>query len=1048
MAKKLLSALLCAMLILSSVVMAGAASTDKSVTGDTKYATAARELDNNYGYNGNDLGATYSKESTTFKVWAPTATKIKLNLFNTGSDDEENAKKLGSYNLEKLNIATNDEAEKFTGVWTVTVNGDLKNKYYTYSITATNVTGEKTATTKETADVYSVATGVNGKRSMICDLSDTNPDGWAEDKHVVLDRNTQSSVWEVHVKDFSYNENSGVSEKNRGKYLAFTENGTTLNGEGNVSTCIDYLKELGITTVQINPFYDFGSVDETGASTQFNWGYDPVNYNVPEGSYSSNPYDGNVRIKECKQMIQALHNAGISVVMDVVYNHTYSADSCFERTVPNYYYRMNKDGSYSNGSGCGNETASENLMYRNYMVQSCLYWVNEYHVDGFRFDLMALHDTETMNIIRAELDKVNPNLTTWGEGWTGGSSTYPSTTCTGAAFKQAKQSNASYLDPRVAFFNDGVRDGLKGKVFGKTSTGWVQGTEGSYQAVAYGVLANTKNGNWRAQQPSQTVTYASCHDNQTLWDRLCDSQNLGNYFRVRHPLIVSENKLVGGMLAMSQGVTFMLAGEEMGRSKDNDENSYSSPATLNMIDWSQVSVNADIVSYYKGMLGIRKAFSPLTDNTKASSEKYRIYTGYKNPSPVYAGVWENDTEGEWHKLAVIANASSTEKEYTLEELDGVNEWVVIANNEQAGVSKISENGKKFKLPAKSMIVAVDKESYESVPVTDTKGYVNVKNVNAVTGEVIDSYTISGTVGSKYSVSVPTGIDKSFELKGITGDMNGVFTEGTKDVVLNYGYYVPESCKADINGDDKSNILDATFMQKALAHAVEITSTQAKAADITCDGVFDINDVTMYQRSLAKMNVATGKVVVNYINKATDKPVIESVEYTGRVGETYKPRKASVLGYAVDETMLPEESVTVPYGTKEISFYYVEAESNVTIHIKHSGAKTWDPSLWIWGMAEGDNTGKQYNDKKSWPGVTLTEKDAKGWYSRSFTADKGDDSYGIVVSDDGSPQSMDCTGFTQNELWFVIDDEKAGLNLRVYEVNPDDNPDAEPIFTTY
>ncbi len=1048
MAKKLLSALLCAMLILSSVVMAGAASTDKSATGDTAYATAARQLDNEYGYNGNDLGATYSKESTTFKVWAPTATSIKLNLYNTGSDTEENAKKLGSYNLEKLsNIATNDEDQKFTGIWTVTVSGDLKNKYYTYTITAKNVTGSKTSSNKETPDVYSVATGVNGKRSMICDLSDTDPEGWDKDTHVVQKRNTQSSVWEVHVKDFSYNENSGVSEENRGKYLAFTENGTTLNGEGNVSTCIDYLKELGITTVQINPFYDYGSVDESGASSQFNWGYDPVNYNVPEGSYSSNPYDGNVRIKECKQMIQALHNAGISVVMDVVYNHTYSADSCFERTVPNYYYRMKADGSYSNGSGCGNETASENLMFRNYMVQSCLYWVNEYHVDGFRFDLMALHDTETMNIIRDELDKVNPGLTTWGEGWTGGTSTYPSTTCTGAAFKQAKQSNASALDPRVAFFNDGVRDGLKGKVFGSTSTGWVQGTEGSYQAVAYGVLANTKNGNWRSQQPSQTVTYASCHDNQTLWDRLCASQNLDDYFRVRHPLIVSENKLTGGMLAMSQGVNFMLAGEEMGRSKDNDENSYSSPATLNMLDWSQVSTNADIVSYYKGMLDIRKAFSPLTDDTKASSEKYRIYTGYKNPSAVYAGVWDNDTEGEWNKLAVIANSASTEKEYTLDELDGVKDWVIIANDRIAGVSKISENGKKFTLPAKSMIVAVDKESFESVPATDKSGYVNVKNVNVASGKIIDSYTIKGTIGSKYSVSIPTGIDKSFELKSITGDMNGVFSEGTKEVVLYYGYYVPESCKSDINGDGKSNILDATYMQKALAHIVELDDNQSKLADVTCDGVFDINDVTMYQKNIAKINVATGVVIVNYLDKATNKPIIGSVEYTGRVGEEFKPNKASILGYAVDETQLPEESVLVPYGDKEINFFYDEAESNVSLHVKHSGTKTWEPSLWIWGMFDGDDSGNSYNDRQEWPGVTLTEKDEKGWYTRSFTADEEDDSYAFVVSNDGSPQSMDCAGFTQNELWIVIDDSKDGVNLSVYDVNPDDNPGAKPVLKT-
>lgn len=1039
MAKKILSTLLCAILVLSSVVMASAATTSKSSTGDTEYATACKAIDAEYAYNGNDLGANYTPTSTTFKVWAPTATSVKLNRFATGSDSEEGAKKLGTTDLEKLM-----DGDKFTGVWTCKIDGDIKNTYYTYTIDAKNVTGKK-STTKETADVYSVATGVNGKRSMVCDLSDTNPEGWDKDSHVVNDRNTQSSVWEVHVKDFSYNKNSGVSDAHRGKYLAFTETGTTLNNEGKLSTCIDYLKELGITTVQINPFYDFGSVDETGGDSQFNWGYDPVNYNVPEGSYSTNPYDGNVRIKECKQMIQALHNAGISVVMDVVYNHTYSADSCFERTVPNYYYRMKSDGTYSNGSGCGNETASETQMYRNYMLQSCLYWVNEYHVDGFRFDLMALHDVETMNLIRDKMDEVDSRLTTWGEGWTGGTSVYPSTTCTGATFKQAKQANAGSLNPRIAFFNDGVRDGLKGGVFGKKNAGWLQGVNASYKEVTYGVLANTKNGNWTAQQPSQCVTYDSCHDNQTLWDRLCDSQALTDYFRKRNTVLVAQNKIAGGMLSMSQGVTFMLAGEEMGRSKDNDENSYSSSPTLNMLDWEQVKTNADIVSYYKGMLKIRKCFSPLTDDTTKSSADYLLYSGSKDPSAVYAGVWKNNTEGEWKNLAVLANVGDKEIEYTLEEKTGINEWVVIANDQYAGTKAICENGKKFKIPARSMIVAVDKESFNSAAITSDQGVVNIKHINSVTGELIEQYAVTGTIGTGYSVSVPSSIGREFDFKDVQGNMDGTFTEKDQDVIVNYGYYVPNSAKADINGDGKSDINDPTYMQKALAKMVTLTDEQTELADTNYDGVFDINDVAMYQKALAKMNVSTGTVIVNYLNKDTNEKVKKSVEYVGRAGEDYEINKASILGYAIDETQLPPESVKVPLGVREINIFYKETVSDINIYVKHSGSGSWNPCVWVWGAINGSDSGSNYCKNKTWPGDELTEKNEKGWYTESFTAKSSDDAYNFLISDNSSPQSVDFKGFTQSNLWVVIDDSKGGVSLIVYDVNPDDNPNAKPIM---
>ncbi len=1042
MAKKLLSTLLCVVLVLSSVVIASAADVSTNATGDTAYATAAKALDAQYGYNGDDLGATYTPEGTTFKVWAPTATSVKLNRYATGSDAEEGAQKLGTTDL------TFDET---TGIWSVKVEGDLINTYYTYTVTAKNVTGAKT-TTNEVPDVYSVATGVNGKRSQIVDLDKTDPKDWDKDTHVVFDRSTQQSVWEVHVKDFSYAPNSGVSDAHRGKYLAFTETGTTLNNEGNVATMVDYLKELGITTVQINPFYDFGSVNESGPDDQFNWGYDPMNYNVPEGSYSTNPYDGNVRINECKQMVQALHNAGISVVMDVVYNHTYNTNTSFEACVPNYYYKMTSTGLYSNGSGCGNETASETLMFRNFMRQSCLYWVNEYHIDGFRFDLMGLHDTETMNLIREDLDKVDPRLTMWGEGWTGGSSTYPSTTCTGEKYRQAVQASAPYLNERVGFFNDGIRDGIKGSVFGLTSAGWVQGVDASYPKVTAGVLANTKSGNWKASAPSQCVTYDSCHDNQTLWDRLAASQELEDYYRKRHPMLVAESKLTGGIITMSQGVTFMLAGEEMGRSKDGDHNSYSSSATENMIDWSLVKSNADIVSYYKGLLDIRRNFAPLTDDTKNSEANYRSLVKSSDPSSIYAGLWTNTTEGELSNLLVLGNNKGEAQQYKVPAVTDVKNWVIIANDKSAGVKNLGEvEGSEMTIPARSMLILVDKASFDSAAVNANRGNVNVKAVNALTGEVIDTYTITGTVGAGYEVAEPA-IDPEFAIASVTGDMTGTFAAEDKEVILNYDLYVPQSIKdADFNGDGEVNISDATYIQYVLVGKKSFKdAAEEKAADVDYDGSVDVSDVTMIQKYLVKMSIATGTITVNHFISGTTNKIAESVTYTGRVGTTYKAETAKALGYELDTENMPKSEITVPFGDLTINFFYKEGSTDINLHVKHSGAKTWNPTFWIWGTRKGmDST--NYCTKKSWPGDTITVKDTDGWYTKSFTAETTDDSYNFIVSEaNGSSvlgQSVDCTGFVQNDLWIVIDDSKDGVQLKVYSVNPDTNPEAEVIYTT-
>ncbi len=719
--KKSLGILLAAAVIISAAVNVYAADTAKNRTGATNsYAQASQEIDDEYGYDGTDLGATYSKSATTFKVWAPTATSVSVNLYKTGTNGETGAGKIGTYSMTMGD----------SGVWSKTVTGDHKNQYYTYSVTAENVTGSKT-TTKETQDIYSVAAGANGARSQIVDLDSTDPTGWEKDSHVLLDNNTDSYVWEVHVKDFSYDEKSGVSSANRGKYLAFTETGTTLNNEGKTPTLIDHLKKLGVTTVQILPFFDFarGSVDETGSDSQFSWGYEPANFNVPEGSYSSNPYDGNVRIKECKQMIQALHNAGISVVMDVVYNHTTSSSPSFEACVPNYYYRMTSSGGFSNGTGCGNETASERKMFRNFMIQSCMYWINEYHIDGFRFDLMGVHDVETMNLLRAEMDKVDPRLTIWGEGWTGGTCTFPDTTCTGEQCVSADRFSSHEMNERIAFFNESMRDSLKGSVFELANKGWVQGNTSYSYELNEGIMGNVEgahnasNYQWTSRQPTQTVSYTSCHDNQTLWDRLAYSQGATD-FRERNETYVKQNKLTGGLLNMALGITFTQAGEEMARSKDNNENSYNASATLNMIDWENAETYSDIVDYYKGMREIRAAYSPLRSADKSVTNNYTCYSG-TSASSTYAAVWHNGKSGEWNKLAVLANDSSSQKSYTINSTEG-KEWVVIANGTSAGTERLAAvtNGT-FTIPAYSMVVAVDKSSFDSAAITPSTSAGNV-----------------------------------------------------------------------------------------------------------------------------------------------------------------------------------------------------------------------------------------------------------------------------------------------------------------------------------
>jgi type I pullulanase len=996
----------------------------------TRYETAAHEIDSEYAYDGQDLGATYSPEQTTFKVWSPTGTKCTLNLYATGSDDEEGAKSLGTYEMTK------DETK---GIFSVTVEKDLKNVYYTYTITAKSIGTDK-ETTKETADVYSIAAGVNGKRSMVCDLDSTDPEGWDKDTHVITDDITDASVWELHVKDFSYDENSGVSEANRGKYLAFTENGTTLNNAGEVSTCIDYLKELGITYVQLNPIYDFGSVDEAGDDSQFNWGYDPVNYNVPEGSYSSNPYDGNTRITELKQMIQALHNAGIGVIMDVVYNHTYSTDSSFQACVPDYYYRLKDNGELSSGSGCGNDTASERAMFRNFMIQSTKYWAEEYHVDGFRFDLMGLHDVETMNQIRSSLDTIDTGMIMYGEGWAL-STTSDVKDCTGATTRMASQGSSKYLDTRIGMFNDQFRDGMKGSYSSGTATGFVQGASSCASSVKYGIRANVVGsaGAWKAYAPSQCVNYVSCHDNNTLYDKLVMSMKVGSTdFRTRDEDVVQVNKFTETIAATSQGVHFMLAGEEMGRSKDGDENSYKSAATENMIDWSNIVEFQDLVSYYKGMMDIRKAFSPFTsDNSAVSQTQYTLTSGITVNDAAFGYIISNTAKDEWNKVAVVLNSSTSNSNIVSlandKSITEDTEWVVLADGNEAGLTPIKTvTGKEINVPASSAMVLVEKSTYEKANITNNRSKVKVISRDSETNQVISTKVLYGTVGTKYTTEADSTLDSEYNLDKVVGDAKGTFEATDKTVEYIYSRYVPDSLKTTLTGNSKLTVKDATIIQKYLVSAVELTDEQIATADYNCSGTVDVTDATMIQKFVAHDDYgAVNTLTIKYLSAETKKQIAtaKTVKTVAGKSGTFEP--ISIIGYKyVSNSAGTDKAISVDYDftNKTIEFYYDEDNYDVTLHVKHSSGSGFQPSLWAW-----HDGGNIYS---SWPGKRMTA-DSDGWYTESFVVPNGL-SYSVIISDGGTNQTKDYDGFTASELWAVIDDSNltSGSYLTFSTTNPD------------
>ena len=534
----------------------------------------------NYTYDGDDLGAIINGDKTTFKVWAPTASKVVLNLFTSGHEGSA---------YKSVDMVKGDR-----GVWSYTESCG-HGSYYTYTVTTS-------VGTQEAVDPYAKAAGLNGNRGMVVDLSRTNPEGWGEDNFATgIKTYSDAVIWEVHVRDFS---NKIASSNYKGKYLAFTERG--LVNEFGQSIGVDYLVNLGITHVHLLPVYDYATVDEANPDSQFNWGYDPKNYNVPEGSYSTNPYNGEVRIKEYKQMVQALHAAGIGVVMDMVYNHTYDANSSFNKIVPYYYYRYTATGANSSASGCGNDTASERYMFGKFMVDSVSYWAEEYDLDGFRFDLMGLHDLATMQEVENAVHAINPEAIIYGEGWTMGS------TIDGSPMaNQGQISKIESLEGAIggiAVFNDIIRDGLKGSVFTATSKGYISGNgNGSFPSVLFGIKGGAGAGfSWEVKN-GMVVNYMSAHDNNTLWDKLILS-NGDNTVEER----LAMNRLGATLLMISKGTVFFQAGEEMLRTKDGDENSYKSSDAINNIDWSVLKEGSneyEMMRYYQELIRVRQEYA-------------------------------------------------------------------------------------------------------------------------------------------------------------------------------------------------------------------------------------------------------------------------------------------------------------------------------------------------------------------------------------------------------------------------------------------------------
>lgn len=584
----------------------------------------------------------YTPEATTFALWAPTAEEVRVRLYNSGHEGDPEATVSLKYDKE--------------GTWRTDIKENLEGKFYTFEVKVNN------QWLGETPGINARAVGVNGKRGAILDMPKTNPAGWENDERPFLNAANDMVIYEMHHRDFSIHPSSGID--NKGKFAALTQSGSVIPGT-NISTGIDHLVDLGITHVHILPSYDYASVDETALSeNKYNWGYDPVNYNVPEGSYSTDPYNPETRIKEFKQMVQSLHKAGIRVVLDVVYNHTYSLEnSGFEKNVPGYFYRKNAKGEYADASACGNETASDRAMMRKYMIESVKYWINEYHIDGFRFDLMGIHDIETMNQIREAVSEIDPTICVYGEGWAARPPQYPMDML-------AMKANVGKM-PDIAVFSDEFRDGMRGPFNNDQQGAFLAGIAGEEESVKFGIVGGIEHPQidysavnytqeaW-AKQPNQFISYVSCHDDMCLVDRLKTTIP-----GLKTDELIKLDKLAQTAVFTSQGIPFIYAGEEVLRDKKGVHNSFESPDSINAIDWTGKVKHKDVYDYYKNLISLRKNHPAFRIGDVEMVRKHLEFL----PTPannIIAFVLKDNANGdEWNDIVVVLNSNKTAQKVTV-----------------------------------------------------------------------------------------------------------------------------------------------------------------------------------------------------------------------------------------------------------------------------------------------------------------------------------------------------------------------------------------------
>ncbi len=633
----------------------------------------------------------YSPSCTYFSLWSPVAEQVKVNIYQQGEGGA----------IESTHSLTRNS----DGTWSANIQGNLKGKFFTFQVTAN---GKQLP---ETPGIFAKAVGVNGTRAQVIDMASTNPAGWESDRRPALNSFSDIVLYEMHHRDFSIDQESGI--KHRGKFLALTEQGTK-NAQG-LSTGIDHLKELGVNHIHILPSYDYGSVNEATAfladsdprvPAQYNWGYDPVNYNVPEGSYSTNPYDPAVRIKEFKQMVQALHKAGMRVVLDVVYNHVFDATSSqFDKTVPGYFFRHKADGSLSNGSGCGNETASDMPMMRKYMVESVLYWIKEYHIDGFRFDLMGIHDIETMHAIRQAVNAIDPTIFIYGEGWAASSPALPEATL-------AMKANTAQM-PGIAAFGDEMRDGLRG--------GWSDDKEGAFlignpnheESVKFGIVGaiehpqvnmakvNYSKAAWAAE-PTQMISYVSCHDDMCIADRLKTTlAHKAKGVKTDEATLVRLQKLAETAVLTSQGVPFIWCGDEILRDKKGVHNSYNSPDSINTIHWANKTKYQDLYDYMKSLIAIRKAHPAFHMGSAEAVRANLSFLPYKGTNVIAYQLNGAAVGDSWSDIIVILNSRTKAARVSVPQ----GSYTVVCQDgkiDASGIAKVK--GKTINVPAQSAII--------------------------------------------------------------------------------------------------------------------------------------------------------------------------------------------------------------------------------------------------------------------------------------------------------------------------------------------------------